>query len=197
MVVTGNWNDVTDFGRSEDGERARNVLVPGGGVMRRLVKIFEQIGYDVDWSDGVSMCGGCNKAIQTEPDSYSWTPDFVVGDGDIHCTTCMEDGGWQDELDSLCHSRGALSNSSVDPSKYGFRPVVELSVGFDGYHDADRCKRELDACGVGLGYFLQLSDNRQFGCTAIVWVERDSETPDDLHGDDDVAHLDNWTGEEN
>ena len=181
-LMVGDWNDV-------DGDERK--------IMSRLVEIFEKAGLEVDWCDGISMCGGCCKAVRSEPDSYSWTSGFIVGDGGITCAACMADG-WPGKLESLCHSRGSLSLSPfvVDPSQYGYRPVVELSCGWDGPHDTERCKRELDACGVGLGYFFQITDSRQFGGSYVVWVERDAEVPDDLHGDHDVEQYDNWTGDE-
>lgn len=44
--------------------------------------------YIVVSGDGYSTCGSCYGAIQTEPDCFSWTPDYVVGDGDIYCGCC-------------------------------------------------------------------------------------------------------------
>ena len=151
------------------------------------------MGCDVDWCDNVNMCDSCNKAVQIQADSYGWSPEFEVGDGEITCNTCMDsEGVWVEELASLLHSRGTLSNQGVDPSDHGYRPAVLLSCGLDGWHDVDRCRRELDACGVGLGYFLQVTDARQFGASLVVWVKRDATVPDDLYGDHDVADYDNF-----
>ena len=177
-VVTGNWNNV-------EGDTA--------SVMSRLFDIFEGLGFDCEWSDEHSSCGDCGKLMRTSPDSYSWNPEFVVGDGEITCTACMADE-WPAQLEALAHCRGELSVglSICDPSLHGYRPVVVLRYGFDGWHNVEQCKSELDACGVGLGYFLQRLEGRQFGGSALVWVARDSETPDDLHGDhDEVEQYDN------
>lgn len=192
-AVTGNWNRITDYGPADkDGNRDRNVTVPGGDVMKRLAAIFESMGVDVEWSDEHSTCGSCGGLMRTSPDSYHWESEFVVGDGEITCTACMEsEGAWQDELDSIHHSRGelALTTATVDPSEYGYKPAVLLTIGWDGWHDAGRCTDELDR--AGLGYFLQRLQDRQSGCTMLVWVSRDDEIPDDLHGDHDVEQYDN------
>ncbi len=190
-VVSGNWNTVDEYRPPADGSGSgTREMVPGGDVMERLERIFEKMGLDIAWCDETTSCGSCGKAIQTGPDCYSWQPDYVISDGDITCGACMEDA-WEDELAALCHSRGTLNNRDVDPSQYGYRPVVKLVCGFSGWHDGDRCKRELEAVGVGLGFFFQVVSTEQFGASAVVWVERDAETPDDLHGDHDVDEYDN------
>jgi hypothetical protein len=80
-VVSANWNKITRW----DG----NTRVVVSDAMRRLGDLFERMGVQLEWSDSVSACGGCNKCIQTQPDSMSWSPDFMVRDGEILCASCI------------------------------------------------------------------------------------------------------------
>jgi hypothetical protein len=72
-VILANWNDAR---------------------LARWSELMDRLPHDerveMDWSDSTSICGGCNLAIQTEPDSYSWEPQFIVTDGDIICRGCVE-----------------------------------------------------------------------------------------------------------
>ena len=58
---------------------------------RGLDTILERLGYSLEWSDCVSTCDTCYKAIQTEPDCYSWTPEYTIGDGYIMCAACLKE----------------------------------------------------------------------------------------------------------
>lgn len=183
-VVAANWNHVRcsadaaltgpcQFGRQD---------VPGGDVMDRLFDILERAGYDCQWSDEVTSCNSCYRAIRTEPDHHECKPKYVVGDGEIVCTTCMEDDGmWEDELAATAHAQGTVSCAGVDPSEYGYVAVRVCQFGWG--HKEENLRRDLR----DHDYFLQVVDRRQFGVGTLVWVHGDNveSLPEEIEGDAD------------
>lgn len=181
-VVAANWNLINDFAdaaihgsSSEDRE-----LVPGGDVMERLFDILERAGYDCQWYDEISTCGSCYRAIRTQPDSYGWQPEYAVGDGEITCSSCMEDA-WGDKLAALAAEQGDLQVADVDPSEYGYVAVRACQFGWDGWHKEEKLRRDMR----DHDYFLQVVDGRQFGCSMLVWVHGDDveNLPEQIEGD--------------
>lgn len=91
--VTGNWNDRT--WRDRIG-REHVDKTPS-----RLFDALERIGVNGEWLDEHDRCDDCQRLIRTEPDSYGWTPQYVVFDesgmygdysaGDTVCADCLRD----------------------------------------------------------------------------------------------------------
>jgi hypothetical protein len=84
-IVAANWNELDRY----DSETKSRIKV--SDVPQRFERLFEAYGVEIEWSDQVSSCDECGGCIQTEPDSYSWTPEYVVGDGSIVCAECAKD----------------------------------------------------------------------------------------------------------
>jgi hypothetical protein len=63
--------------------------------VQETVDIEDNIERDLEleivYSDEYTTCTDCGKIIRTSPDSYSWQPDFYVGDGFIVCNVCFND----------------------------------------------------------------------------------------------------------
>ncbi len=55
---------------------------------RDFDKVLERAGYAVEWSDEWATCDGCNNAVRTSPDSYCWTPSYVLDDDGVYCLAC-------------------------------------------------------------------------------------------------------------
>ena len=83
-IVAANWNDLDTY-NSETRTRETTSTIPS-----RMCRLFERYGVEIEWSDQVSTCDDCGGCIQTEPDCYSWTPEFTVGDGSIVCAECCD-----------------------------------------------------------------------------------------------------------
>lgn len=80
--VTGDWNDRTHY---ESGTRVIDSTVPS-----RLFDALERLKVNGEWSDEWDTCAECYKLIRTEPDSYCWTPQFILtDDGELVCRDCM------------------------------------------------------------------------------------------------------------
>lgn len=54
--------------------------------------ILETCGDEDNWgfSDEYTTCSDCGYIIRTSPTSYSWTPDYILRDGEILCTDCSK-----------------------------------------------------------------------------------------------------------
>lgn len=89
--VTGNWNDRTHY---VDGER-----IVDDNTMSRLFDALERIGVNGEWLDEWNRCDDCSKLIRTQPDSYCWTPQYLVDDCGYLCHDCAIDA-LPDSLDS-------------------------------------------------------------------------------------------------
>jgi hypothetical protein len=63
-------------------------------TMRRLERILDRMGFEIEWSDAGTGCSGCGSWISTQPDCYGWQPDYHGTDGEILCRDCLD----KDEL---------------------------------------------------------------------------------------------------
>jgi len=85
IVATGNYNNVDHY-NAATGRREVLSTLPS-----RLLKIWEKLGIECEWSDEWTECGGCSKLVRTEPDSHDWTPSYTYQDGDIWCSECLSE----------------------------------------------------------------------------------------------------------
>lgn len=98
--VLGNWNPKR-FPRN--GEPP---LTKEENIGPRLFDALERIGVEGEWLDEWQRCDNCQKLIRTEPDSYSWQPEYVhLEDGETLCATCAVDENWiADVLESFINN---------------------------------------------------------------------------------------------
>ena len=136
---------------------------------RGLETILERMGYSLEWSDCVSTCDGCYKAIQTEPDCYSWTPQYTIGDGYITCAACLEE-------DPETYVQELLN----DPHKADTLGVNLKALGFEqyngtfenGFHPGqnDRPNEIVKRLPAGVEYVFQIADKGQFDIRFTCWI---------------------------
>lgn len=70
----------------------RGILMADWNCLPRgLDSLLERMGYECVWNDETSTCDHCNNALQTEPDCYSWEPDYKIEHGGITCLDCVEE----------------------------------------------------------------------------------------------------------
>jgi hypothetical protein len=152
-ILSGDWNNVS----------------------RPVQNLLERAGYTLDWCDAVCSCGGCGKAIQTQPSHYGWKPEYVVSDGDILCESCVE----EDPEDMLEELRGnpnkALTLDSIDLNDHGY---VRVERDFEhGWHpgqdDSPKAiAKTLRERGIE-DFIFSLDDVGQFDARFSVWVKRE------------------------
>lgn len=162
-ILSGDWNNVS----------------------RDVQNLLERAGYTLDWCDAVCSCGGCGKAIQTQPSHYGWKPEYVVGDGDILCESCVED----DPEDMLADLRGnadkALTLDNIDLSEHGYARVERTFE--NGWHggqdDSPRAiAKWLREHGIE-DFVFEIDSVGQFDMRFSVWVrEEDAEKAEDAQG---------------
>lgn len=84
----------------------------------KVTDILERYGYSIEWSDEWSTCGNCNKAVRTSPDSYGWTPQYlIVNDCEIICHECLTD---DDYLEYADNKPSRSVPASFDLTKHGY-----------------------------------------------------------------------------
>lgn len=91
FVLVSNWNE-PDF--YDNTTKTRQPLLPEHPkLFARLVRIFEKMGWETEWSDEWISCEYCGKLVRTEPDSYSWKPSFVYNESacGLICKGCAEE----------------------------------------------------------------------------------------------------------
>jgi len=168
IVVTADWNEDTEY---DPETRERRVI---DDSLHRLGDLLGNIpGVVIDWSDGVSMCGGCNRAIETQPTSYGWTPPYFITDGDILCTGCIQDDP-QPLLDELQGTTGTLSPAlNINLGAHGYTQIPsEFQSGFHpGQNDSPQAVANLLG-QLGLEHYIfAVDDVGQFDSSWSVWVE--------------------------
>ncbi len=91
-IVYGNWNDLPELVKmTPDGTLVFGVDSDSDNVEEwtRLDSWFERQGFEVEWSDGVSTCDGCNGLVETEPTDYAWEPRYAIQKGAFVCFDCL------------------------------------------------------------------------------------------------------------
>ena len=94
-------------------------------VGRRTFDLLEQYGFECEWEDEWTQCGGCGKALRTSPDSYSWQPSYFEIDGELTCIECTDIEAYLETLED--NPRRAV-NDHIDPADYGY---VKLEGDFE------------------------------------------------------------------
>jgi hypothetical protein len=98
-------------------------------VGRRTADLLEQYGFEVEWEDEWTTCGGCGKALRTSPDSYSWQPSYFEFNGELTCIECTDIPAY---LETLENNPKRAVNDHIDPADYGY---VKLEGDFEsGWH---------------------------------------------------------------
>jgi len=171
------WNDIGGYHDNSYSERAKT-------LMKRLGDLLEKAGAEIDWSDEVTTCGDCGRLIKTEPDSYGWQPEFVVGDGDITCTDCLDPAEY---LRGLADGQGFNSIASIDPTDHGYVRLNEDSYE-TGFHpgqtdDPKKVAKELVAKGYRR-FIFHKDEQSQFYCKWSVYVPADEPEDDDDDSDE-------------
>lgn len=84
VIVLGDWNPKRFIFNDKDAPP----LTDEENLGPRLFERLTEAGADCQWLDQCTRCCECGKAIQTEPNSYSWLPQYVVHD-DYTCSACV------------------------------------------------------------------------------------------------------------
>jgi len=128
------------------------------------------------FSDSYAICDHCGKLIQTEPDSYSWKPDFYIDYeyGDITCGDCVREDP-ANYLESLINNPESANTilSSQDLMDEGFERVnaEEFESGWYGRNDSPKeiLSNVLDKYPDAECVF-SIAQNQQFATMFDLWI---------------------------
>lgn len=93
QVICGNWNHVgVEWSEYRDIPYDSEAYKALHRRDNRLCDIIEKMGWDINWSDQISSCGGCCQAVSQE--------DLTVQDSDVFCPNCIKE-----DLDAYIQER--------------------------------------------------------------------------------------------
>ena len=88
LAVAANWNEPNNDPNSYDMKHPK--YYEKRRRTSKLGRLFENMGYELLWSDEWIGCNDCGKAVRTIADSYSWEPYFtILNDCEIVCHDCL------------------------------------------------------------------------------------------------------------
>ena len=145
-VYFANWNDIGN-----------------DKTMGRVADLIEKAGGQIEWEDEWYTCDVCGKAFRTSPDSYGWTPSYVVlHDCEFVCLDCVDR---EEYLESIQDNPKACS--FFNPTECGYiRIDGEWETGFHpGQNDKPaEVLKKLHAAGHKRVVFY-MAGKGQFDCT--------------------------------
>lgn len=195
IIATGNWNTVDTW---DEASKSR-VLI--SDLPKRVGDIFEKMGIEIEWSDTTSTCDQCYKLIRTEPDCWSWKPNFVVGDGSITCGACIEEDP-DDYLESLEGNDEECLSLDIDLAARGYVKLNEDSYEsgwFPGQNnDPKRVAKQLRDKKIERFIFVK-DENSQFYSKWSVWVWGEPSECESCHAkeyEDNLVREMTWSAED-
>lgn len=87
IIAVGNWNNVTRYNRETQQTETTSTLPS------RLLRVFEKLGIECEWSDEFTTCDDCAGLLRTHPDCMSWEPSYVaslIDKGECVCLECHD-----------------------------------------------------------------------------------------------------------
>ena len=168
IIVTGNWNKVTEY------DEQTRTLRTTDDVMSRLVKIFEALDVEIEWGDEWTECSQCYGIIRTSPDSYCWSPSYVVDDCEIICTECLRENA-EEHFESLEGDSARINTIDLDPDDHGYVLIEDdFQHGFHRGQDASPQLIGQLLSKAGFERFLfNLDSKGQFDMSFSVWLHED------------------------
>ena len=139
-----------------------------------LEEFFGYQGDNWGFRDEYSKCDLCGKVIQTEPDSYSWVPDFFIDydNGEIICGDCVR-ANPQAYLETLYNNPEKANTilSSQDLIDNGFERIGEdFENGWYDRHDSPEeiLNKALEEHPNGV-FIFHISGQGQFATQFELW----------------------------
>lgn len=129
-IVFGNWNPVCGFNVPKETQRRDPV--------KKLARILEKLGFELEWEDEWDRCSDCGKAVRTQPDCYHWTSAFrILNDCELVCLECLSKDipGY---LESIEDNPQQACPPEFHPSEHGYtKHNGTFETGFHPGQDAN------------------------------------------------------------
>ena len=171
-IVAANWNNLDRY------DQVMRSRITTSNIPKRMCKVFERMGVEIEWNDMVSECCDCMKCIQTQPDGYCWTPQYIENEDGYLCAECAKDEAeelLELEYEGQCK---AWTLDNINPLEYGYVKLdnKQYETGLhQGQNDNPKeVAKALHAHGITRFIFV-LDDQGQFDCKWSVLVKEDEE----------------------
>ena len=167
-VLLANWNNVTRWNKDT---KSHETLCR---CMERIGDLAEKAGYALEWSDEWTECGGCYKAVRTQPDGHGWRPQYwIIEEDALYCRDCADP--CEVAADCVGDARKALPEW-ITPQSVGYYPVTEDTEYENGWHPGqtdtpDDVSGKLEKAGVKR-YVFVVGDIGQFDVRFGVCVRK-------------------------
>jgi len=143
---------------------------------RGIDSLLESYGYEIEWSDEWTTCDGCNRAMRTNPDCWSWQPSFADDEHGTLCLDCLRRDP-SDYLASLEDNPDTALTVEIDPAQHGY---VKIESDFEsGFHPGmtDNPRAIYERLSAQFSRILFKIDTReQFTTKFSVWRYNDRHT---------------------
>lgn len=163
-IAVGNWNDITQYNR----EKGRYDTVDD--APRRVARMLEKLGVELEWSDEWTSCEGCGRLFRAVADSYDWQMAGVINDGSCLCNECVDPVEHLESLEGQSHRCNTID--TVKPDDHGY--VCILAGQENGFHPGQDANPKLIAKALRSAgikrYLFNLDGTGQFDMEFSVWV---------------------------
>jgi len=89
---------------------------------RDFDRVLQRAGYETEWSDEWSTCEDCGRAFRTSPDSYHYSPYYmIIGECSIVCLDCVD---WPSYLAEHEDDPDWACPRDVDPGLHGYTLIA-------------------------------------------------------------------------
>jgi len=139
-------------------------------IMKRIGDILEKLGYVLDWSDELTDCGECYRAIRTCADCYQWEPYFTETKNSLVCLDCAND--YIEEIIEIYKNRARLLPSVLSLDDTGYElSEASLESGFHQGMDANPKEIIKRYNSIGYDVLFRREDTSQFYVTFDVYIK--------------------------
>ena len=167
IIATGNWNAIDTYDKVS---QTRKVI---SNLPKRLMKLFEKLGIECEWSDEWVECSQCGKLVRTIGDSYSWKASYaLLNECEVYCAACIQEDP-KDYLERLEGNETTANTIIASPEKHGYVKLNNDSFE-TGWHPGqndspETVKKGLQKKGVDK-FFFHIDSVGQFDCQWSVFV---------------------------
>lgn len=178
FLIVDSWDDVHKIQKAlEPGFEPRNDY--DSSV---LDKYFP--GSTWGFSDSYDICSKCGKLIRTEPDSYSWEPDFFVNDGELVCGDDVRDD--PDAYLKTLYNNPKMANTILTDSdlrNLGFELIKDgyESGMYDRHDDPEEILEKAKEEHPGMTFVFSISSNGQFATRFELWGKEDTDVHESIN----------------
>lgn len=162
-ILFANWNDVDEYDRNKGTRKQLNT------VMSRLLRIFERMGVECEWSDEWTTCDDCGKAVRTSPNCWDWLPSHHSDDNGTVCHECIKQSP-SDYVDSMVNRPKRAVTLDINLVAEGFELLESgFESGFHNGQDADPKTIYSRLSLVWEDILFKIDGKGQFDITFSVW----------------------------